>query len=1203
MPLSLPNPYAPKHVFRKPRSHPLQPSQETAAEEAEKIRSHRRFLTPLRLSFTQATFSSAEEDYPYSEAARARSIRRLRARDKPSLLPAQEGWVQAAKEEILLGERPADLAFSILQHQLSSRRPNDDLRESLKAAKVLVDGFGKVSGKKGNQFHLNFTIERKSHGEDQAFLFRLLNEVDINGAIAPNGVTSIMINLLMCRNLLLRERWGFSSGNLNEPFGRGAFPEGFVFPTGIASPAAVYGLRIWRVLRQAGEEGLKMKEVLAWFEKSNVEFIKVEPLWRFGIVATLSGCDIFECLDHYWRISTKVGVLEGLECFRLRSYKAFMQFELHTVRFTFLNEAPALTKESLKTLIRCCDLWQIDSDDVISNFHDKRGTKVAVDGFTSFAGRLTNRLYNLMFEKLVSDMNKSLNLVGGASDFDMSMFIVIGNGVATNTLERLLNRHMGEKVIGIFRDWFLADLQKMNHGNGVCSDSDFVEWKNGCRILDGNGNETNSPPGMLEILEMELASSDPSSSNLQQKLKLAHDGCAFLNHTVRIFHDGNLYAYDTKSWILSNIDRRVADFIDAMHSGSRNDFWRDFCGVKDIKSVSRVHRFRTQLEMIMAEAKEADVGLVLGVSEETIVNSLQRFWIIGSLDQAYQHYLMDLNDDGETVEPLAGREDMRRKEREAQSGREEEDRRNQTVVELDNRTALLEALESMTMSDEAFRRKYKIDMRSESTRYALNRDLFENEIRESPLSASVDASVELEEDRKLLRTLLLKGEFDKKWALAGHIMQWIKNAQLRFSINRNERLDMGPDYVFDKVRDLCGEMVFVGAEDNFNSEDGGNAWELYQILIRSVLASRRVLEEFQLNRAGFDHVLERVGRYFEEERRELRRVQEQEERKRRDERAQRTIQQFLGFLLERAEEQERARRETEAAQRIEKEQLRKEAEARSVVLAQRRKDVEARKTLESARRNEYALKANEELHMRDIYRRKLAQREERRELFERVKAEEEKRRSLFEILRRHELREKLAFEELTTKEVIRRNTFEEIRRQEETRRRRENKKEKASFVDSCENSYCKMLFQPGWRSRRPRDSQQGREKSDGTDGKKSFPIFVAVGSKLQGLYTSQGYEIMRRLHMLITLLRFVLVMIHEFAADNRISGLTTTIPVVSFVMLVRTVRYQIFLNFDGYANDVRAGTFAARFCSGIQAGIGLRGGENRCPAGFALLCV
>ena len=180
-----------------------------------------------------------------------------------------------------------------------------------------------------------------------------------------------------------------------------------------------------------------------------------------------------------------------------------------------------------------------------------------------------------------------------------------------------------------------------------------------------------------------------------------------------------------------------------------------------------------------------------------------------------------------------------------------------------------QALESMVMSDETFRRKYKIDMHSENKRYALNGDMFEHKIRESLLGPAVEAAVEaewrqLEEDRKQLRTKIFKGEFDNKWALPGNIMRWIKNAQHQFSISRGQLLDIGPDHVFDKVRELCEKLVVVRGSDSLSKEAQGNATQLYQILIRSVLASRRVLEEFRLNRAAFDWVLETIKTRFDQ---------------------------------------------------------------------------------------------------------------------------------------------------------------------------------------------------------------------------------------------------------------------------------------------------------------------------------------------------
>ncbi|KAJ3051427.1 hypothetical protein HK097_007547 [Rhizophlyctis rosea] len=115
------------------------------------------------------------------------------------------------------------------------------------------------------------------------------------------------------------------------------------------------------------------------------------------------------------------------------------------------------------------------------------------------------------------------------------------------------------------------------------------------------------------------------------------------------------------------------------------------------------------------------------------------------------------------------------------------------------------------------------------------------------------------------------------------------------------------------------------------------------------------------------------------------------------------------------------------------------------------------------------------------------------------------------------------------------------------------------------------------------------------------PLVTLVFLRINPADTTHGSKTTGRIDMVYTLLRFILVIIHEIAADNRISALIATITVISFIMLVLTVRYQIF--FNGHANDVRAGIFAASFCSGIQAGICLPVGSYESPAGFAILCV
>ncbi|KAJ3031117.1 DNA-directed RNA polymerase II subunit rpb1 [Rhizophlyctis rosea] len=183
-----------------------------------------------------------------------------------------------------------------------------------------------------------------------------------------------------------------------------------------------------------------------------------------------------------------------------------------------------------------------------------------------------------------------------------------------------------------------------------------------------------------------------------------------------------------------------------------------------------------------------------------------------------------------------------------------------------------QALETMLMSDEVFRKKYYIDLISSHGPHALKWDRFESKVREglrtTPTRQAVEREFErLSEDRDELRQVIFKDEFDNKWALPGNLMRLITNAIHQFNLSKNQVLDMGPQYIVEKVEDLLENQLVVvrGKEgDHLSAEAQRNAITLYKILVRSILASRRVLMEFNMTREAFDWVIQTLVDRFDQ---------------------------------------------------------------------------------------------------------------------------------------------------------------------------------------------------------------------------------------------------------------------------------------------------------------------------------------------------
>lgn len=175
-------------------------------------------------------------------------------------------------------------------------------------------------------------------------------------------------------------------------------------------------------------------------------------------------------------------------------------------------------------------------------------------------------------------------------------------------------------------------------------------------------------------------------------------------------------------------------------------------------------------------------------------------------------------------------------------------------------------LEILRMSDRDFNRRFKIDVTD--TVWTLSASLVEIEIfEEMTTNPSVQISLDAEfrqlvEDRKLLRTrIFTDGNASRPMPL--NIRRLIWDAQRLFKLDPRYPSDLHPLHVIDAVKTLCDSgIMVVSGSDPISLEAQKNATLLLGILIRSTLATRRVIEEFRLSRAAFDWVIGEIDRRF-----------------------------------------------------------------------------------------------------------------------------------------------------------------------------------------------------------------------------------------------------------------------------------------------------------------------------------------------------
>ncbi|CAH9133480.1 unnamed protein product [Cuscuta epithymum] len=125
-----------------------------------------------------------------------------------------------------------------------------------------------------------------------------------------------------------------------------------------------------------------------------------------------------------------------------------------------------------------------------------------------------------------------------------------------------------------------------------------------------------------------------------------------------------------------------------------------------------------------------------------------------------------------------------------------------------------------------------------------------------------DAEVQkLESDRLQLGTeIIVTG--DNSWPLPVNIQRLVLNAQKTFRIDFRRPSDMHPMEIVEAVDKLQERLKVVHGDDYLSIEAQKNATLFFNILLRSVLASKRVLKEYRLTREAFDWVIGEIESRF-----------------------------------------------------------------------------------------------------------------------------------------------------------------------------------------------------------------------------------------------------------------------------------------------------------------------------------------------------
>ncbi|KAI8838898.1 hypothetical protein BC829DRAFT_426127 [Chytridium lagenaria] len=171
--------------------------------------------------------------------------------------------------------------------------------------------------------------------------------------------------------------------------------------------------------------------------------------------------------------------------------------------------------------------------------------------------------------------------------------------------------------------------------------------------------------------------------------------------------------------------------------------------------------------------------------------------------------------------------------------------------------------ESMKISDRQFEKKYKVDITDpaymlRSVDYRIQGEMMNSAGTQQVLDQEYQ---KLLEDRHMLRNDIFKNG-DNRLPLPVNLKRLITNAIRTFKIDRRRPVELHPAFVIDHTKQMLDKLVVVRGTDPLSLKAQQDATLLFQILIRSTFATKRVIDEYKLSPQAFLWVLGEIDKRF-----------------------------------------------------------------------------------------------------------------------------------------------------------------------------------------------------------------------------------------------------------------------------------------------------------------------------------------------------
>lgn len=181
--------------------------------------------------------------------------------------------------------------------------------------------------------------------------------------------------------------------------------------------------------------------------------------------------------------------------------------------------------------------------------------------------------------------------------------------------------------------------------------------------------------------------------------------------------------------------------------------------------------------------------------------------------------------------------------------------------------------DSLTLAKPAFDKKFAMNTTDPDFGFDdqnipyLEPDVLEDCRRDPEVQLLLDRELEtLREDQAILRVVMANREAgresDESSYAPGNIRRVLHNSQRQFRIDKGLPSDLHPREIFEKTSALLERLVVVVGDDPLSVEAQNNAVTNYRILVRSLLATKRVLKDWRLSKAALDWVLGEIETRF-----------------------------------------------------------------------------------------------------------------------------------------------------------------------------------------------------------------------------------------------------------------------------------------------------------------------------------------------------